>query len=163
MPDTTDAHVAPAVRPDDADLIEHLEGMLAAPSAPPTVPLLDGPQAQGDVLVVPTDRPLPYTAQPLPHDRTIPIVESGHGHILRADRSGGGIVLTAPVRDGHVVAVVEITPGACAYLEQPTSECGGHPNVGLAPGRYEIRRQMQASRPHWWIFLGDAISGWAAD
>ena len=163
MPDTTNAHAAPAVRPDEADLIEHLEGMLAAESAPPRVPLLDGPQAQGDVLVVPTDRPLPYTAQPLPHGRTLSIVDTGHGHLLRADRSGGGIVLTAPVRDGHVVAVVEITQGACAYLEQPTQEGGAHPKVGLAPGRYEIRRQMQRSRPPWWIRLGDELSGWAVD
>ena len=107
------------------------------------VPVMGGVQAQGDVLILPIDRAMPHWAQPLPHDRAIPIVTTGNGHALRALTRGTGRVDWAPIHDdGHVIAVVHIAGDAVLLLEQPG---GGHTPLAVGAGCYEIRRQREAA------------------
>lgn len=134
----------------------------AAPLAESTVPLLTGVQAQGDLLVVPTTGPLPYSAQPLPDGHRLPLIDAGNGHLLAVDTSRGGSVHAGVVRRGHVLAVVEVTGLARAYLEQPAG-IDAHTPIGLAAGRYEVRRQIADYAPSRGVVAARRVREWVSD
>lgn len=129
----------------------------------PGVTVSSAMQAQGDVLVTPAAVGMPYWAQALPVDRTVPLISEGNGHELRAVTRGEGRVLWAPVADDpNVIAIVEVSGDAVLLVEQPG---GGHDPLGVGPGVYQIRRQRQrpdvlaAAPPHG----GGGSFGWVAD
>ena len=106
------------------------------------VPVLDGLQAQGDVLIIPQAitalRPLAGgAAQPVPA-AGIPVVAAaggGHEHRLFAGQPGT-VTFTPASRGGQDIGLLECT--ASAYLLHPE-----HGAAGIAPGGYLIRRQRE--------------------
>jgi hypothetical protein len=125
------------------DALEHLERQV-------TVPVVDGIQAQGDLIVIPSAligtvvvserwwRELPPEGVELVRG-----VAGNNPHTLVAD--AGTCRWTAALRDplGLGIAVFENT--APAYLVHPE-----HGGSGVAPGRWLVRRQQErgtGSRP----------------
>lgn len=115
----------------DVQIPEHL-------LAQAEVPVLTGPQRQGDIFV----RPLGVA----PKDSTIfaPVGEgvqvvhgeaTGNTHWLHGDPG----VLWARLDRGQVVGVVMVPEGATAHLVH-TDEHGAN---GLGPGVYELRRKRE--------------------
>ena len=107
------------------------------------VPVLDGLQAQGDLLVVPGAAPVKgraargRTAYEVPAEG-IAVIEAtggGHEHRLFASKPGGAWYF-ADVTGGQAIGVLECTEPA--YLLHPE-----HGATGIAPGRYELRRQRE--------------------
>ena len=103
------------------------------------IPVLSGPQAQGDLIVLPagTARPSPTgTARPVPA-AGVPVLRGeamGNTHLLLAD----GNVTWAPCDTTQDLGVVDVADGATAWLAHPE-----HGYTGIAPGRYLIRRQRE--------------------
>lgn len=106
------------------------------------VPVLDGLQAQGDVIVVPAvmaGRPT-ATASALVPATGVPVVRGENGgntHLLLGE---GPVAWDPRGRTGSELAlgVLDVPAGATAYLAHPE-----HGYVGIAPGTYEIRRQRE--------------------
>ncbi|MGW0016877.1 hypothetical protein ACWDUD_00985 [Rhodococcus sp. NPDC003382] len=110
-----------------------------------SVPVVDGPQAQGDLIVVPHTM-LAGVVTRQPWTRTVPVPASGiellrsaaggNPHSLVADE--GACTWTAPVADprGLALGIVEVT--GVAYLIHPE-----HGATGIAPGRYVVGRQRE--------------------
>ncbi len=107
------------------------------------IPVLDGPQAQGDLIVVPLDlvddvslglgarwRPVPAEGIELLRGA------GGNPHTLVADR--GAAEWTADIRDRTWLAIGVLRATATAYLIHPE-----HGGSGIAPGTYLIRRQRE--------------------
>jgi hypothetical protein len=104
------------------------------------VPILTGLQFQGDVAVVPTDRPDPRGDVVAVPAAGIPVVRGENGgntHLLLAggpctwnpvDRSGNGLDL----------GVLGVPAESTAWLAHPE-----HGYLGIGPGRYVIRRQRE--------------------
>lgn len=103
------------------------------------VPVLTGPQAQGDLLIVPTDR---STVKLLPvPDEGVQVVfgeATGNSHFLHRGFDSPG-VLYARVTDGQCLAVVAVPTGESAQLIH-TDEHGAN---GIGPGLYEIREKRE--------------------
>ncbi|GAB3003743.1 hypothetical protein LWP59_27835 [Amycolatopsis acidiphila] len=107
------------------------------------VPVLDGLQAQGDLIVIPlalvrTVRPDPWAAwRPVPPEG-VELVrgETGNTHTLVAD--AGTHRWTAGLHDplGLTIRLIENT--APAYLIHPEHGCSG-----VAPGCWLVRRQQE--------------------
>lgn len=100
------------------------------------VPVLSGPQRQGDVLIVP--RPKLGTAEraamsPVTADgvRVVRGEATGNAHILHADGPG---VTWLPSEDGMRLGVLDVPEGAVAWLIH-TDEHGAN---GIAPGTYVL-------------------------
>lgn len=113
---------------------DHVRGLLADVE----VPVLDGPQSQGDLLCVPVARSAGEGAVDVP-PAGVDVVEAvggGHAHTLIAP-DGARVVLRVPVgADDLVVAVVESTaPVFLLHAE--------HGATGLAAGCWEIRGQRE--------------------
>ena len=120
------------------DVLEHLDREVS-------VPVVDGPQAQGDLIVVPHSM-LTGVVTRQPWTRTVPVPASGiellrsaaggNPHSLVADEDA--CTWTAPVADprGLALGIVEVT--GVAYLVHPE-----HGATGIAPGRYVIGRQRE--------------------
>lgn len=118
----------------DFAVLEHLE-------AEAEVPVLEGLQAQGDLIAV----PLEQAGRPVRYDGLVPVpaegvavieaVGGGHEHRLFASVPGTAMLGLAPsgVQD---IGVVECTEPV--YLLHPE-----HGATGLAPGRYMLRRQRE--------------------
>jgi hypothetical protein len=136
---------APAVKddltPDAAGSVLPLEDL---------APVLSGPQAQGDLIVLPLpDQTAPrlrgqyaVAAKHVPAAGIVLAVGSGgHAHTLLPD---GPWVRVTPDRHGseRSLAVLFVPPGSTAVLAHDE-----HADLHLAPGAYLIRRQRQAS-PH---------------
>jgi hypothetical protein len=102
------------------------------------VPVLDGPQAQGDLLIVPVARTAGAGAVDVtaPVD-VIPAVNGGHAHTLVAPDGGCRIALRSTGgADDLVLALVD--------AEQPVYLLHAeHGATGLAPGSYELRGQRE--------------------
>lgn len=110
-----------------------------------SVPVVDGPQAQGDLIVVPHAM-LADVVTCQPWTRTVPVPASGiellrsaaggNPHSLVADE--GACTWTGPVADprGLALGIVEVT--GVAYLIHPE-----HGATGIAAGRYVIGRQRK--------------------
>lgn len=103
------------------------------------VPVLDGPQSQGDLLAVPTDRRHDDTAVDVPAAGVdiIEAADGGHAHTLVAPDGGATIQVRRPTDPNDLVlAVIECTrPVYLLHAE--------HGAMGLAPGRWEIRGQRE--------------------
>jgi hypothetical protein len=126
------------------DVLGHLEREV-------TIPVIDGLQAQGDLLVIPIAF---LAAQPR---RDVSIVDSARWHevpgagveVLRAGTGGNSHTLVADpgtcrwttgVNDRRQLALGAFSTTAVAYLIHPE-----HGGSGIAPGTYVIRRQRERS------------------
>lgn len=101
------------------------------------IPVHDGVQRQGDVIVVPTSRPMPSDQRPIPAAGVAVVrgESGGNTHLLLAD----GPVSWAPTPgDGLDLGVLRVPDGAVAYLAHPE-----HAYTGIGPGTYVIRRQRE--------------------
>lgn len=120
------------------DVLEHLEREV-------TVPVIDGLQAQGDLIVVPSGMITTVTAaqfgwRPVPPEgvELVRGVAGNNPHTLVADPGAcqfNGIVAD---RLGLTIAVIENT--APAYLVHPE-----HGASGIAPGQWLVRRQQESA------------------
>jgi hypothetical protein len=120
------------------DVLDHLEREV-------TVPVIDGLQAQGDLIVVPFDMITTVTAAQygwrLVPPEGIELVRGAAGnnpHTLVADP--GTCQLNGAVADrlGLTIAVIHNT--APAYLVHPE-----HGASGIAPGHWLVRRQQEST------------------
>lgn len=112
-------------------VLEHLE-------AETEIPVLDGLQAQGDLFIVPTPKSEMTGPKPVPADglAVIEAVGGGHEHRLFASEPGTAVFGASVSGLPQVIGVLECT--APAYILHPE-----HGATGLAPGRYELRRQRE--------------------
>jgi hypothetical protein len=128
-------------------VLDHLERQAA-------VPVLDGPQAQGDLLVVPAPLvAVAVTAHGWARWREVPATglellrgaAGGNPHALVADP--GTCEWTGEVRDSLGLALGVFRNTAPAYLLHPE-----HGATGFTPGTYVVRRQRELG--HHARFLG---------
>lgn len=105
-----------------------------------TVPVLDGPQRQGDVGIFPRE-PMTAGERQLATDvppKGVQVVvgeATGNTHLLHPD----GKVRWLPKNTGTLIGVVEVDTGAVAYLIH-TDEHGAN---GLAPGCYRLHGKRE--------------------
>ncbi len=107
------------------------------------IPVLDGLQAQGDLIVVPLDNPL-FAGHDIDVDATglavpsngIELVRGQHPHLLVADPGTATYTRIETFTDRLAVGIVEAT--APVWLLHPE-----HGATGIAPGRYLVRRQRE--------------------
>lgn len=117
---------------------EHLE-------AEAEVPVLTGPQAQGDLIIVPLDQA--REVQDWPVGKIVPMggVQVVHGeatgntHWLHAGFNSPGVSWYRAGNDGLVLGVVTVPKDQTAMLVH-TDEHGAN---GIGPGRYEIRQKRE--------------------
>lgn len=117
------------------DVLDHLD-------RDQLVPVLDGLQAQGDVIVVPAsiaNRATAHATTPVPRAGVAVVrgENGGHTHLLLAD----GPVAFDPHDPGPGdlrLGTLTVRDGATAYLAHPE-----HGYAGIAPGTYELRRQRE--------------------
>jgi hypothetical protein len=98
------------------------------------IPVLTGPQVQGDVIVLPTK---PVKGQAVPADG-VPVVRGENGgntHLLVAD---GAVMWHGTDSPSGDLGVVHVPEGATAYLLHPE-----HGANGMGPGSYILRRQQE--------------------
>lgn len=116
------------------EVLEHLEAEAA-------VPVLDGLQAQGDLFIVPIAAGVDTTAAqygavvPAAGIAVIEAMSGGHEHRLFAGEPGTAF-WQQDVAGEQTIGVLECT--APAYVLHPE-----HGAAGIAPGRYELRRQRE--------------------
>jgi hypothetical protein len=120
------------------DVLDHLERQV-------TIPVVDGLQAQGDLLVVPYAF-VAHAVSPWGYDvwRDVPAAgvellrsaAGGNPHTLVADP--GTCRWTRDVRDTTGLAIGMLETSSVAYLIHPE-----HGGTGIAPGRYVVRRQRE--------------------
>lgn len=107
------------------------------------VPVLTGPQRQGDLMVVPAEQGRWHDTEP--GGREYQAVGAGvqvvHGEATGNTHwlHGSAGVMWARLDAGQVVGLVDVPEGETAYLVH-TDEHGAN---GLGPGRYEIRRKRE--------------------
>ncbi|MCR6489854.1 hypothetical protein M8542_44290 [Amycolatopsis sp. OK19-0408] len=117
------------------DVLDHLDRQV-------TVPVIDGLQAQGDLLVLPLALVAPSHTRrdfwELPAEgRELVRGEAGNNpHTLVADR--GTCRLTTWVGDPERLAIAAFENTAPAYLIHPE-----HGATGIAPGAWCVRRQRE--------------------
>lgn len=124
------------------DGIEHLD--LA-------VPVVTGPQAQGDVLIVPVDART-HQGEPVPVNGVAVVrgeTEGGNAHILHMF-DGECFWAPAPdAADGLVQGWLTVPEGSSATLIH-TCE---HNVIGIGPGIYEFKRQREFRNE--WVRVSD--------
>jgi hypothetical protein len=121
------------------DVLDHLERALA-------VPVIDGLQAQGDLIVVPASMLGMVRLDSFTHWEPVPrsgveLVRGEGGnnpHTLVADP--GTCHWTTGIRDPLRLAVGMFSNTSPAYLVHPE-----HGGSGVAPGRWVVRRQQERS------------------
>ncbi|MBD0023007.1 hypothetical protein GII33_13240 [Gordonia pseudamarae] len=111
-----------------------------------SIPVIDGLQAQGDLIVVP-EHLLADTVTAGPSSRAVTVPTSGiellrsagggNPHSLVADQ--GCCTWYSHVHDRRTLALGILDAGTVAYLIHPE-----HGATGIAPGRYVIGRQREA-------------------
>lgn len=118
------------------DVLDHLETQVA-------VPVVDGPQAQGDLIVLPAAlvrRPDRWWSTLLPLRASgvelVRGVAGNNPHTLVADP---GACRWSPARDRLGLGVAYVENTGPAYLIHPE-----HGGTGIAPGRWVIRRQRES-------------------
>ncbi|HEX3786156.1 MAG TPA: hypothetical protein VHX38_41455 [Pseudonocardiaceae bacterium] len=122
------------------DVLDHLEREV-------TVPIIDGPQAQGDLIVIPFDLLGTVTLRPWSGTRAVPAegvelvrgVAGNNPHTLVADP--GTCTWTTGLRDAVGLSIGMFANTAPAYLIHPE-----HGGSGVAPGRWLVRRQQEYGR-----------------
>lgn len=104
------------------------------------IPVCSGPQAQGDVMVIPEEMARPqlragavWTDVPA---AGVALVAGQHTHTLVADP--GTCRITRDVNDGDGMDVAVFDASAPVWLLHPE-----HGGSGVAPGRYVVRRQRE--------------------
>lgn len=110
------------------DVLDHLDRQV-------DIPVLSAPQAQGDVIILPSKAKAAVTPVP---EAGVPVVEGGpggHTHRLLAE---GPVLFDWVTRRGQDVGLLTVLGGAVAYLAHPE-----HGYAGIAPGTYVIRRQRE--------------------
>ncbi|PBC42566.1 hypothetical protein CJ178_14095 [Rhodococcus sp. ACPA4] len=119
-----------------------------------SIPVVDGLQAQGDLIVVPYSlvsdivTPAAWTRSvnvPLSGVELLRSAAGGNPHSLVADE--GVCTWSSPVRDSRGLALGILDAHGTAYLIHPE-----HGATGIAPGRYVIGRQRERG-------AGRAING----
>ena len=132
---------AEALALSDIGLPEHLE-------ASAEVPVLTGPQAQGDLMIVPLERAYePGHVPSWPQGDVVPLggVQVVHGeatgntHWLHAGFNSPGVTWHRTDEADLVVGVVTVPAGQTAMLVH-TDEHGAN---GIGEGRYEIRQKRE--------------------
>jgi hypothetical protein len=119
------------------DVLDHLERET-------TIPVSDGLQAQGDLIVIPaahipgdvTIRAGSWREVPAAGIELLRSAAGGNPHTLVADP--GTCQWTTRVSDPTGLALGVLTTTAVAYLIHPE-----HGGTGIAPGTYLIRRQRE--------------------
>ena len=111
------------------DVLDHLDKSVE-------VPVLDGLQVQGDLIIVPArGRNVSGKTVPAAGVAVIAPVGSGHEHRLFAGAPGTA-VFVPDVSGGQDIGLLECT--APAYIAHPE-----HAYAGIAPGTYLLRRQRE--------------------
>lgn len=116
------------------DVDEHLDRAI-------TIPVLDGLQAQGDIIVVPADIAGVDSPALTPVPRAgVPVVRGengGHTHLLLAE---GDVTFDGytPNRQELLLGTLTVGVGSVAHLAHPE-----HGYASIAPGTYVIRRQRE--------------------
>ncbi|MFJ9630462.1 hypothetical protein ACIRU8_22395 [Streptomyces sp. NPDC101175] len=129
--------LADLTRRSGLDVLGHLEREVA-------IPVVDGLQAQGDLIVV----PYAFVARAVaPRNEIWREVPAGGVELLRSAAGGNPHTLVADpgtcrwteaVHDTMGLALGMIETSAVAYLIHPE-----HGGTGIAPGRYVVRRQRE--------------------
>ncbi|NUT32671.1 MAG: hypothetical protein HOV79_06295 [Hamadaea sp.] len=125
--------------------VSHLEGLIDAHGIEISghldrqvqIPVLAGFQRQGDVLVVPVPTATATVPVPPAGVPVVPGADAGNSHTIVADGDVWCDLKTGSAHD-LVVSTLVVAEGACAYLAHPE-----HGYSGIAPGRYEVRRQRE--------------------
>jgi len=109
------------------------------------VPVLAGPQAQGDLLVVPEHVPDEVSLEEVA-DEGIAVVtgETGNTHWLHRGPWSPGVRWGLPAAwtpAGNVLGWVAVPPGETAYLVH-TDEHGAN---AIGPGTYAVRRKRETT------------------
>lgn len=103
------------------------------------VPILTGPQAQGDLLIIPLER---TSAKMLPvPDEGVQVVygeATGNSHFLHRGFDSPDVTY-ARISDGQCIAVVHVPDGQNAQLIH-TDE---HGSAGIGPGLYGIHEKRE--------------------
>ncbi|MBA9004824.1 hypothetical protein [Thermomonospora cellulosilytica] len=123
------------------DVLDHLEREV-------TVPVIDGLQAQGDLIVIPRALVPEVTVRDTADWRRVPpsglellrSASGGNPHTLVAD--AGTCRWTTDFWDVERLALGVLQTSAPAYLVHPE-----HGGTGIAPGAYVVRRQREGSGP----------------
>lgn len=102
------------------------------------IPVLTGPQRQGDVLVMPDCKAQATTVVPANGTPVVRGENGGNTHAIYAD--GPGVLCDTHPADARDlrVATLLVPEGAVAYLGHPE-----HAFTGIGPGSYTIRRQRE--------------------
>ena len=107
-----------------------------------TIPVLDGPQRQGDVLwfpdtTTPATIPVPVAGCPVVRGEN-----GGNTHAIVADGPVFCDTRQASTRD-LTLAILTVPTGSVAYLAHPE-----HGYNGIGPGTYIMRRQREQADEH---------------
>jgi len=113
------------------EVLEHLE-------ADAEIPILDGLQAQGDLIIVPVPLAEADRARPVPAEGIAVIGAAGGGHEHRLFTSVPGTATFGPANSRLVQAIGVLECTEPAYILHPE-----HGGTGIAPGAYELRRQRE--------------------
>lgn len=122
----------------------HVYDYVAASLGDIEVPVLDGPQSQGDVRVRPLDATPTVTVRAdatwtaVPHIGIDVVRPAGGGHTHTLLATAGTATWTTDMDDTEELAVGVVDASEGAWLSHPE-----HGMSGLAPGRYVIRRQRE--------------------
>jgi hypothetical protein len=122
--------IAQAVTRYGVDVLDHLD-------RDATVPILSGLQMQGDVAVIPITTGSATTPVPPEGVAVVRGESGGNTHLLLADGPVMFDQRTASDTD-LLLGILDVPEGATAYLAHPE-----HAYTGIAPGRYEVRRQRE--------------------
>ncbi len=107
------------------------------------VPVLTGPQAQGDLLVVPAEPPGGLAWRPLP-ERGVQVVHgeaTGNTHWLHRGFGSAGVRWASPDGSDPLVLGYLAVPNGGSALLIHTDEHGAN---GIGPGRFAVRRKREA-------------------
>ncbi|MFD7183416.1 hypothetical protein ACFV90_25780 [Streptomyces sp. NPDC059904] len=152
LPLTTPPTLADLTARTGLDVLDHLERQV-------TIPVVDGLQAQGDLIVIPYAFVAGHLREPRRSDRRrvptagIELLRSaagGNPHTLVADE--GACHWTDRVVDPTGLALGLIENTAVAYLIHPE-----HGGTGIAPGRYLVRRQRERAASRHGLRGGDQL------
>ena len=131
------------------DVLDHLERHL-------TVPVIDGLQAQGDLIIIPWAMLNVVTFQSWTHWLPVPAggvelvrgIAGNNPHTLVAD--AGTCQWTTGMWDPLRLAVAVFENTATAYLVHPE-----HGASGVAPGRWLVRRQQERGAGFHKVLIAD--------
>lgn len=114
----------------EQDVLDHLDRQV-------DVPVLTGPQPQGDIIVIPAARLDTAPGALVPH-AGVPVVRGENGgntHLLIGD---GPLLWAAGEPGAQTLGVLTVPDHSTAFLLHPE-----HGAAGVGPGTYVIRRQRE--------------------